>query len=419
MEDMMTAEGNNSPDLIPVDDCTPAFVESLVRQEKGVPEVLEGERLPVELITPELVRSLVDEDDKLQLRKIHAPLSPKDQEFNRHIQIRPVGCDPQGRFLGDPLLWRDIEALLTIEEDLLVDPLEIERQMMTFEMRLKECGGDISKLSPKEFSFFQLGGHISRRRKQLLHLMQQKGGYALILEYVLDRNAPFDPSTRVPLAYNDGFLSMPIRGDELPIDGKKLRNLDAAKINGRTGGFVDIRHLIWQIWRAGVMDKKNEPILQRYKALGIVVPGWMHGISAQKRGFNNAFKVVIGQAAKRLKKQWIVYNTATLTRPDEVMDGAFEMPNRALRGSNVGVFEQLTRYSRSEIDKIVVRQRSFPSRVVADAHWDQFVNKPDKVLEKERDPVGVLMTKGGLLYDELLESGEAFHSSIERRLALK
>ena len=76
-----------------------------------------------------------------------------------------------------------------------------------------------------------------------------------------------------------------------------LPNLDASKIGGRVGGFQDLREQEFQIWRAGVLRTMTDDVMREMKEYGVTeIPKEFEGISARRRGFNNAMKIVIGFA---------------------------------------------------------------------------------------------------------------------------
>lgn len=355
------------------------------------------------------------ENSAPKTKKQHRPLTPAQRAFVEQTRIRHAGCTPEGEFVSRELLERDIDLVRAMEECNVIDPIRIKRELDQLDPALEEAQGDWSRLDPKKFTFIYEGGHINCNSSDMLLAMMEarKKGYILLQEFVPRKKlGVFNPENCVPFAYNYGFLSMPMyENGILPIAGSDLPSLDAKKVDDN-GMLAEASERNILMWRATVLRDLAQ-VMSMYRQKNIFVPDEVLKIDGASGfrglGANNAFKPAVVGMAEVLGRKYMTYNAGSIGRPKEQMDAKrYRMENRAVRGSNAGVFDELL-LTRRHIDIIRIWDD-----VIAHMYWTIFSNKAKAVLAAERDSGSVLMTKGGRDIDQLVETGRKIGALLGR-----
>lgn len=304
---------------------------------------------------------------------LHQQLSPVEQALIERAEIRLAGFDAEGNEVSPSKFRQDIRTVVDIERGLVVDPVDVERQLVEYQrLRDSKEPADAEKIS----SFARLGGHVSLNTVETLTSVARQG-YVLLLEYVFDEN------TRVPGGYAYGFS--PSFEKDSKYQALGLNSISAPQ--DVIDDLVRQKEDIITNWRTGV------PVSFKAMAdLGYNVPEELLGKSARRLSAGTALKYVVCDPEKRI----LLLNIGTIQAVEALL-GSSQLVNWASTRYN-GEFLDLADFSRQFRDELY---KPGDAKPVAKVAWKIYWNPIDKAIENLERPDGVLLGKGGWSVDRL------------------
>lgn len=331
--------------------------------------------------------------EEMSPKREHRSLSPEIQSIVKSAVIRMAGCGIDGTFQGNDQLLRDLRTVVLIEEDLVIDPVEVEGQMKRYKAA-RESGSDDSMQSLQKVSAFAaLGGHANLNEVSTLLEVLKRRGYVCLLEYTVD-------GVKVPGGYIYGF-------SESFEDDSRFRTLGINTIlapeEKKRNLLNNVGHIVTQ-WRTGV------PLTwQHLKSRGIEIPERLTDAgdnqnlqSPRQWGGGNAMKLGVASMGKKQDKTILLLNVGTIEEIDlllgqKILNVASYKYNEA--------FVLPSGYARDTLDKVSIVSDGI-RRHIANIRWEVFAGLIADAIAKLKNPDGVLRRKGGWDIDQIYNFGQ-------------